>query len=234
MFVVIKKNNILFLLAIFTVSVMMLNLSIKSESVFSPSKTVVIDAGHGNIDGGAVGNAGSIEKDINLSISKKVKEHLIKDGFNVVLTRENDEPLTDISGKNVRDIKREDLKYRKKIRDMENTGIFVSIHMNKFHDKNQKGAQTFYAKNPPESQILGETIQKNLIEYLDTSNKRLAKVDESSIFILKNAKNPSVIVECGFLSNYEEEKLLLSDEYQNKVAYAIYKGINEYYSEMKQ
>ena len=236
MFVVIKKNNILFLVAIFFVSVIMLNLSLKNEieSVFSPSKVVVIDPGHGNIDGGAVGNSGSIEKDINLSICKKIKEHLKKDGFNVVLTREDDSPLTDTNGKNVRQIKRDDLKYRKKMRDAQNTSIFVSVHMNKFHDEKQKGAQTFYANLPSESKLLGEVIQKNMIEYLDKSNRRVAKVDESSIYILKDAKTPSVLVECGFLSNAEEEKLLLTDEYQNKVAYAIYKGIKEYYSEMKQ
>ena len=119
------------------------------------------------------------------------------------------------------------------MRDMEKADIFVSIHMNKFPDKNQKGAQTFYAKTPLESKVLGETIQKNMIEFLDKSNKRLAKEAESSIYILKDSKKPAVIVECGFLSNDTEEKLLLTDDYQNKVAWAIYAGINEYFTEMK-
>lgn len=238
MFIVIKKNNILFLVAIIITSFIMLNFSLKNELedvfVHSSRFVVVLDAGHGDIDGGATGKNGSVEKNINLSVCKKLQSYLEKSGIYTIITRNDDMPIVDTNGKTVRQIKREDLKYRRDMRDAENADIFVSIHMNKFPDEKYKGAQTFYAKTPPQSKVLGEKIQKNLIEFLDKSNNRMAKQAENSIFILSGSKTPSVIVECGFLSNAEEEKLLLTDDYQAKVAWAIYAGINEYFTEMKQ
>ncbi len=238
MFIVIRKNNILFLAAIVIMSFIMLNFSLKNELetvfVHSGRYVVVLDPGHGDIDGGAVGKNGSLEKDINLSVCKKLQSYLEKSGIFTVITRNDDTPVVDTNGKTVRQIKREDLKYRRDMRDIENADIFISIHMNKFPDEKYKGAQTFYAKTPAKSKVLGEKIQKNLIEILDKSNNRMAKEAENSIYILKDSKKPSVIVECGFLSNEEEEKLLLTDDYQAKVAWAIYAGINEYFTEMKQ
>jgi N-acetylmuramoyl-L-alanine amidase len=238
MFVVIRKNNILFLAAIIITSFIMLNFSLKNELktvfVHSGKYVVVLDAGHGDIDGGAIGKNGSIEKDINLSVCKKLQSYLEKSGIATIITRNDDSAVVDKNGKTVRQIKREDLKYRRDMRDIENADVFISIHMNKFPDEKYKGAQTFYSKTPIESKVLGEKIQKNLIEILDKSNTRQAKQAENSIYILKDSKKPSVIVECGFLSNTEEEKLLLTDDYQAKVAWAIYAGINEYFTEMKQ
>lgn len=238
MFLVIKKNNILFLLSVICVSVFMLNFSLnyKTAPVFlsSTGKVVVLDAGHGNIDGGAVGANGSIEKDINLAICQKLQSYLEQNGITVILTRSDDNAIVDTDGKTVRQIKRDDLKYRRDMRDIEGADVFISVHMNKFPDAKYKGAQVFYASSPEKSRILGETIQKSMIENLDKSNTRAAKKAENSIYILKDSKTPSVIVECGFLSNADEEKLLQNDSYQKKVAWSIFAGIEEYFTEMKQ
>lgn len=237
MFFVFKKNDILFLLSVICISVFMLNFSLnyKTASVFlsSSGRVVVLDAGHGNIDGGAVGANGSIEKDINLAICQKLQAYLEQNGITVVLTRNDDNAIVDTKNKTVRQIKRDDLKYRRNMRDIEGADIFVSVHMNKFPDAKYKGAQVFYASTPEKSKLLGETIQNSLIENLDKSNTRMAKKAENSIYILKNSKTPSVIVECGFLSNEAEEKLLQSESYQKKVAWSIFAGIEKYFTEMK-
>lgn len=235
MFFVIKKSNVLFMLSIVFVSVIALNGALwYNETVptlaqVSNTKAVILDAGHGDIDGGAVGNSGTIEKDINLAITKHLQSLLERSGTKVVLTRSDDNAIIDTEGKTVRQIKRDDLKYRRDLRDSGAGEIFVSIHMNKFPNAKYSGAQVFYASNPDKSRILGETIQKNMIDILDKSNTRVAKQAESTIYILKESTIPSVIVECGFLSNANEEKLLANEEYQKKVAWAIFAGIKEYF-----
>lgn len=178
-------------------------------------KTIIIDAGHGGIDPGAVSPSGTREDRINLCIAKKLRSYLEHDGANVVMTRETDE--------GIRLNKRAEM-----VREYE-PDIVVSIHLNKFGQSQYYGAQTFYMKGSEEGKALAKSIQDELIRVLDRGNKRQIKASDSFL-ILKASDAPSVIVECGFLSNPEEEKLLKTDEYQERIAWAIYTGIVGYFS----
>ena len=198
----------------------------------STGKVIVIDAGHGSPDGGAVGISGILEKDINLSVAKKLQCLFEKTGTYVILTRSDDNNIASNNNGKIRDIKRKDLKARKDYRDNSGADLFISIHMNKFPEEKYKGAQVFYSKLPAESKILGETIQSSLKENLDINNERIAKCSDNSIYILKDSKIPSVIVECGFLSNHEEEKLLKDNNYQDKIAWAIFLGVLKYFENL--
>lgn len=185
------------------------------------NKVIVIDAGHGGFDPGALSDNGVEEQQINLKIALKLQRLLEESGTTTVLTRANED--------SVGETKREDMKNRKQIRDIEDSDMYVSIHLNSFPQENVKGAQTFYSGNE-ESKKLAELVQKKLKEVVDTGNNRVAK-ELSTVYLLKNTKNPSIIVECGFLSNNEELKKLQDDTYQEKLAWAIYLGIIEYYNE---
>lgn len=188
--------------------------------------TIIIDAGHGGQDGGAVGVTGVLEKNINLAIAIKLKDIAKKDGKNVIMTRDTDTDLSTTESSNVRTQKRSDLQNRKNIIE-KNNGIFIGIHQNKFEQSKYRGAQVFYANNQ-EAERLGLTVQKALIDGIADGNTRVAKKSEKDIYILKGIKSPAIIVECGFLSNPEEEKLLTQNDYQTKVAQAIYDGICRY------
>jgi len=194
--------------------------------------TVIIDPGHGGEDPGAVGdNIQLKEKDINLIIGKRLKELLMEDGFNVIMTREEDGLLYKEGTKGYTNKRRQDLLNRKKIMDESEADIVVSIHMNKFPQSQYHGAQTFFPKNSEESKRLAQCIQRSLRDMVDPENKREALVKDTEILILKNIKKPTVIVECGFLSNAEEEQKLSTQEYQEKLAAAIKEGIKKYYGE---
>ncbi len=189
--------------------------------------TIIIDAGHGGTDGGAVGTTGVLEKNINLAIALKLRDIAKKDGKTVIMTRETDTDLSTTESSKVRTQKRSDLQNRKKIIEDNPNAIFVGIHQNKFEQSKYRGAQVFYADND-ESAKLGQIMQKALIDGIKDGNTRVAKKTNGDIYILKGIKTPAVIVECGFLSNPEEEQLLTKNEYQTKVAQAIYEGICNY------
>lgn len=237
MFTVIKKEVIICVFLVFLgISVALGIYAIKpskSELVVSDKamvggvsgKIILIDAGHGGVDAGASAN-GVLEKEINLSVAKKLKEQIETNGGTAVMTREEDCSTDD--GTENGSWKVADLKKRKNMASEIGADIFISIHMNKFPQEKYKGAQVFYSSDNEESRILGEAIQKALPEILDDGNTRVAKKSDGSIFILKGVSIPSVVVECGFLSNKEEAELLKNEEYQNKVAYAIYSGLNNY------
>jgi len=203
-------------------------------SVFSGKLTrcIVIDAGHGLPDGGAVGMNGSIESTLNLKIALLTEKLLKEKGYNVIMTRTDDDALTD-EGKTVATRKRNDMYKRLDIINTSGADIFISIHMNKFTDSRYKGAQVIYSDNFTQSQILAENLQKALCSLKENTSKRTALKTPGRIFLLNNANIPAVIVECGFLSNFEEEQLLNTEKYQNAVAGAIVKGIEKYYSSQK-
>jgi len=205
------------------ISIAVINLSVPTIATKTTNRTVIIDAGHGGGDPGAIGLTGSLEKDINLSISLKLQKLIEKNGGIVLMTRTDDNSLASS--------KREDMKVRKKLREENSSDIFVSIHLNSYPYESCKGAQTFYSNNE-ESKLLGEKIQKNMVKYLDENNTRIAK-KLTDVYLLKNVNIPSVIVECGFLSNSREEELLKSEDYQDKIAFSIYAGILEYFGEEK-
>ena len=185
---------------------------------------VVIDAGHGGDDPGKIGINGAKEKDVNLSIARRVKDYLEKEDIRVVMTRETEDGLydADASHKKVQDMKR-------RIAIIEETApdLTVSIHQNSYPEEYVHGAQVFYYEGSVEGQELADKIQKRLIEGADPENKRQIKAN-SSYYLLKKTKIPIVIVECGFLSNRTEAEALCSDEYQDRIAWEITLGILQY------
>lgn len=193
----------------------------------TPRWTVVVDAGHGGSDPGKVGVNGEKEKDINLQIAEKVKKKLGEQQVQVVMTREEDKDLAPEGSSNR---KRDDMKMRCLLIQNAQPDCVVSIHQNSFSDASAKGAQVFYFEGSEEGKRLGETLQSFLVEYLDKENHRLAK-GNTSYYLLKKTEVPLAIAECGFLSNGEEAALLVTEEYQEKVAEAICEGILAYLAE---
>ena len=189
-------------------------------------KVILIDAGHGGDDPGKIGINQAKEKDINLAIAKKLKVCLEKAGFEVVMTREADES---VKGPEQGNKKSTDMRNRcAKIRETK-PAMAVSIHQNSYQSPEVKGAQVFYYKHSAEGKKLAQILQKSLKENLDTENKRQEKED-STYYMLLHTGAPTVIAECGFLSNPQEAALLNTAEYRQKVAEALCKGILEYFT----
>lgn len=189
---------------------------------------VILDAGHGGFDGGAVAQDGTVEKDINLNITLAVANFLKQSGFEVVLTRQNDVSTDDVETDKIATRKKSDLKNRLNLMKDYPDAVFVSVHLNKFTTSAASGSQVFYSKGS-ESEKLGECIQNSIVNYLQPENVRVNKQATKSMYLLYNATVPSVLVECGFLSNKAELEKLKNTEYQNKMAFCIYSGILEYF-----
>ena len=194
------------------------------------NKVILLDAGHGGIDPGATNEDKSIlEKDINLQITLKLRELLESSGCLVLLTREEDTSLyEEEAGKTTRQKYNENLKNRRKMIEESGVDAFVSIHLNKFEQIKYYGAQTFYPEGQNDSKLLSQFIQDELKRVVDKTNQRKIKPSKD-IYLLKENKIPSVLIECGFLSNEKESKLLNDEKYQEKVAWAIYAGIQKYF-----
>lgn len=192
------------------------------------TKVILIDPGHGGIDGGACSNDGICEKNINLSISQKLEKILQSDGYKVILTRYEDTGLY-TEGKTVREKKIEDLNKRVEMKKDSNCDLFLSIHLNTFPQASCKGAQVWYSRFK-DSKKIADMMQENLKTDLDPSNHRLAKPAETHYKVLRaNDTMPGVIVECGFLSNYEEAHKLKEEDYQQKIAESLAKSISNYF-----
>lgn len=194
------------------------------------NKVILLDAGHGGIDPGALSDDESVEeKDINLQITLKLRELLESSGCLVLLTREDDVSLYEESPhKTTRQKYNENLKNRKKMIEESGVDAFVSVHLNKFEQSKYYGAQTFYPQGQDDSKLLSKFIQDELKRVVDETNQREVK-PSNDIYLLKDNKIPSVLIECGFLSNEKESKLLNDEKYQEKVAWAIYAGIQKYF-----
>ena len=227
MLLIIRKSHILLscaVIVIFLLSIGLYNYADNQPAPQTNPDILVIDAGHGGMDGGAVGNEGTLEKDINLKVAMYLKEIAEKNGKQVIMTRTEDTSLHTTDSAKIRNQKRSDLENRRQILQNNNTGIFVSIHMNKYESADVKGAQVFYANNDT-SRNLANKIQTSLINGLADGNKRVAKPAPSNLYIFKGCNSTAVVVECGFLSCPGEEKLLATEEYQRKLAQYIYDGI---------
>jgi len=194
-----------------------------NAAIFASSvnkKIIVIDAGHGGWDPGKVGKNDELEKDINLIIAERLQMLLELGGATVFLTRATDVALGDT--------KNTDLKARTTMPTDMQAHIFVSIHQNAFPSDKVKGAQAFYFDGSDEGKRLAEAIQERIRSYLDVSNRKEAKA-HSDYFVLKKSATPAVLVECGFLTNSEELRLLVDENYQERMAWAIYMGILDYF-----
>lgn len=234
----VMKNNstriisiILSLILLFTSFVLIVSKNKFTEQAFSFSpedSVIIIDAGHGGEDGGAVAPDNSLEKDYNLDIALKLEAILKLYGFNVIMTRTEDTMTCDNNLKTQRQKKVSDIRNRFSIIQKYDNGVFVSIHQNKFSDSNQKGSQVFYSPNNLKSKTLADCIQKSIADNLQKDNKRLTKKSGTEIYLLYHSKIPSVLVECGFLSNANDLKFLKDDGYRKMIAVLIADGIIEY------
>ncbi len=192
------------------------------------SKVVVIDAGHGKPDEGAVGIYGTTEEAINLKIALKLQRLIEQSGGIVYLTRSDENGIYSDEANTIHEKKKSDIRNRVVIGNGEDVDILVSIHLNKFPESKYSGWQTFYQEENEYSKRLAENIQSSLNDTIDKENNRLPRPIDN-VYIMKNVENPSVIIECGFLSNPEEAKLLEEEEYQNKIVWGIYIGIQSYF-----
>ena len=189
---------------------------------------VVVDAGHGGLDGGATGIHGEVEKEINLAIAGYLKGFLRLSGIEVVMTRESDVSLHTSENASISQKKAEDIRKRLTMIDGTENTVAVSIHQNQFSQSKYHGAQMFFGVNHPQSEVLAQTIQTSIVEKLQPDNQRQIKKGTKSVYLLMHAQNPIVLVECGFLSNDEEAKKLSDETYQKDMAFAIYCGLMEY------
>ena len=189
--------------------------------------TVVIDAGHGGEDGGAVNSEGVLEKNINLDISLKTADLLNFFGFDVVMTRTDD---TALSGdeQTVHARKVSDINSRLKIFNSDENNVVISIHQNKFEQSQYHGTQVFYSPNNDGSSVLAESVKYAVKKLIQPDNERECKKSDSGIYLLKHATVPAIIVECGFISNSEECANLLDEIYQKQLSYAIVSGFLDY------
>ncbi|MGS2780255.1 N-acetylmuramoyl-L-alanine amidase CwlD [Robertmurraya sp. GLU-23] len=188
---------------------------------------ILLDPGHGGPDGGA-GEEGALEKDIALSVSKKLRDYLQEQGALVIMTREEDKDLAEDGTRGYSRRKVEDLKKRLAMINESEANFFVSVHLNSIPSQKWSGAQTFYAPQLKDNAKAAKFIQDELRINLENTDRKAKPL--SSVYILKNAKKPGVLVEVGFLSNPTEKQLLKTEEYQDKVAASIYKGMLRYFT----
>lgn len=189
------------------------------------NRVIVIDAGHGGVDPGAVGKTNVLEKDVTLGVSKRLQALFQQSGAKTIMIREDDSDLGSSQGLLKR--KREDLARRIQIATEAQAEVYLSIHANSFPNPALTGAQTFYNADSPEGKLLAQSIQQELNNM--TKGSRLIKANQD-IYVLKKAHQAAVTVEVGFLSNPNEEQLLTTPEYQQKLAVAIFQGINTFFS----
>ena len=193
------------------------------------NKVIILDAGHGTPDEGAESSSGTTEASLNLEITLKIQKLLESSGATVVLTRSDDNSIYEIDAKTIAQKKVSDIKNRVKIGNSSSADVFVSIHLNKISDSNYSGWQTFYQNGSENSEKLANSIQASLNTTISKENMRVPHT-LTSVYIMKHVEIPITIVECGFLSNPEEEKKLQTDEYQEMLAWGIYNGIMDYFN----
>jgi N-acetylmuramoyl-L-alanine amidase len=230
-----KYFSIIFLVLIMMASILSTDRSVRvMKNIFRSNEDqskeqyiIVVDPGHGGRDPGKVGINNALEKDINLSIAKKLKSLLEQNDIKVIMTREEDIGLyseTDSNKKNA------DLNERIKIIQTNKADLAVSIHQNSFVEEYVKGSQVFYHAQSAKGKRLAEIMQSQLIETIADGNHRKAKANDN-YYMLKKTECPFVIVECGYLSNQKEADLLLEDEYQEKMAWGIHLAVLQFINE---
>jgi N-acetylmuramoyl-L-alanine amidase len=225
----VTKENILIVIYVIAIAAglaMTMRLQTVPTSTFSlplSKKIVLIDAGHGGYDPGKIAGK-SNEKDINLDIAKKLQGYLETGDATVIMTRIDDTGLANT--------KKSDMYSRKLTANTSNADIFVSIHQNSYPQSSVHGAQVFYFNSSDNSKKLAECIQKELKSSVDYQNKFDPK-ENSNYYVLRQTSMPAVIVECGFLTNPGEKEKLLDSDYQDRIAWAIYMGIIDYFNQQE-
>lgn len=201
-----------------------------------PSKSdriIILDAGHGGMDGGCSAKDGTVEKDINLNILLNLRDMLEVSGYTVEVTRDKDISIHDSGIEGIANQKSSDMDNRLELFNKYDNAICISIHQNLFTDSKYHGAQMFYSATNSKSETLANILQSKFVEYLQPDNQREIKLCGKELFLCYFSENPTVMAECGFLSNPEEAELLKDTEYQKQVAFTIYSAINEYFSQMR-
>ncbi|MBU8908577.1 N-acetylmuramoyl-L-alanine amidase CwlD [Desertibacillus haloalkaliphilus] len=192
-------------------------------------KVIILDPGHGGVDGGAVSKSGLLEKDVTLDISLQLRDYLQEAGALVLMTREEDQDLADGDLQGIRNRKVQDLKRRVQLVNESDGDMFVSVHLNAIPSPKWRGAQTFYNRAIEENEPLAKFVQDEIRRNLENTNRSAKPI--GSVYLLKRAQIPGVLIEVGFLSNPSEAELLETTEYQQKVAASIYQGILRYHTD---
>lgn len=231
MFVIKRRSFLIVSVLIITALTMVFCLGALSKTASGSADAskikIVLDAGHGGIDCGVTGvKTGIKESELNLAVVKKLEKYLTDAGMTVVLTRNSAAGLYGIATGN---LKKKDMSKRKEIIIKEKPLLVVSVHMNKFSSSSRRGAQVFFKKGDEDGKLLADNIQSSFNEMPEAP--RISNALSGDYYILNCSPYPSVIAECGFLSNPEDEALLVTEEYQSSVAYAIFKGITAYLTE---
>lgn len=197
------------------------------QSVQAPSELpqLIIDAGHGGEDCGAIAQDGTYEKDLNLSIALCVNDFAKLFGFDTVMTRSQDTALGDLSLETIRKRKMSDINARLQLMTDHPKATFVSIHQNHYADRSCNGMQVFYSDNNAKSRHIAECIQEYTVSKLQKENKRTTKAITEDVYLLYHAQNPAVLVECGFLSNHSECNNLKDARYATKLSMCILSGL---------
>lgn len=195
------------------------------SEVGQPKSCVIIDAGHGGVDGGAVSCTGVYESHINLQIAVKLDDLMHLLGIHTVMIRDTDRSVY-TEGNTIAAKKVSDIKERVRIANTTANAILVSIHQNTFQDARYSGAQVFY-NSQSESEVLAEKLQFSFRETLNPSNKRSIK-KSSGVYLMEHITCPGVLIECGFLSNYQEEAMLRDDDYQRAICSVIATTVSQY------
>jgi len=235
-----KKSTIL--RTLFVISVLILSITIyeitnsymisqrviKTNATPITNKTIVLDAGHGLPDEGAVGFTGTTEQAINLEIVLKLQELIEQSGAKVILTRSDENGIYSADSTSIRNKKISDIKNREYIVDNSNADIFISIHLNKYQDSKYSGWQTFYQSKIQNSKLLATSIQNELNNNINKDNKRVPMAIKG-VYLMEHINIPGVVVECGFISNPTEEQLLKQETHQSKLAWGIYTGVQKYF-----
>lgn len=191
---------------------------------------IIIDAGHGGFDGGAVAQDGTVEKVLNLQIAQKLQQHFHAAGFQTIMVRDTDCAYRTDASQGIRAAKVADMKGRLELLNRYNHSVFLSIHLNKYPSAQPRGAQVFYAPGVPQALPLAESIQSAIADMVQPENQRKVKAGTKDTYLLYHAENPALIIECGFLSNPQELALLQRDDYQGRLAFAIFCGfLNNFY-----
>jgi N-acetylmuramoyl-L-alanine amidase len=236
MIVLVKRKNAVLILLILFLSIAIFSIDGGANPIAETVKEksgpfVVLDPGHGGEDPGVVSNYSSLaEKDLNLRIAQLLKDLLEQDGYTVLMTRTEDVLNYPAGTKEIYQKRKHDLTNRRKLIDESGADIVVSIHMNGFSDTKYYGAQTFYPPNSVDSERLAKCIQNALVTVVDPTNKRTALLKKERIVIFRDLKVPTALVECGFLSNAQEEAKFRTLEYQQLVAKGIKEGIDNFFA----